>query len=67
MLTIKHSGNIGDIIYSLPAMQQASINSGQPVKVILRTNVLAEYATNPNFRHPSGLVQMTTKGAGKWL
>ena len=39
MLQIKHSGNAGDIIYSLPAMRKASLLHGEPVDVKLRINV----------------------------
>jgi hypothetical protein len=62
-LTIKHSGNIGDIIYALPAMAKASQIHNQKVTVQLQTNVRAQYADHPNFNHPSGSVQLTTKGA----
>ena len=62
-LTIKHSGNIGDIIYSLPAMRAASRLHNEKVIVQLQTNKRAEYAENPNFKHPSGSVMLTTTGA----
>jgi hypothetical protein len=39
MQTIKHSGNAGDIIYSLPAMRQVSRIFKQPIHVMLRINV----------------------------
>ena len=63
MLTIQHSGNIGDIIYSLPAMRAASRLHGQNITVLLKTNTLAEYAGNPSFKHPSGNVMLTKTGA----
>lgn len=62
-LTIKHSGNIGDIIYSLPAMAKASQIHNQKVTVQLQTNVRAQYADHPNYNHPSGSVQLTNTGA----
>jgi len=62
-LTIKHSGNIGDIIYSLPAMNKTSQIHNKKVTVLLQTNVRAQYADHPNFNHPSGSVQLNHKGA----
>jgi ADP-heptose:LPS heptosyltransferase len=62
-LTIKHAGNIGDIIYSLPAMNKAAQIHNKKVTVLLQTNVRAQYADHPNFNHPSGSVQLNEKGA----
>jgi hypothetical protein len=58
-IKIAHGGNAGDLIYSLPAMHKASQISGQPVELILRTNVPGKY----NFQHPLGSVQMNDKMA----
>lgn len=62
-IRITHSGNIGDIIYSLPAMRSACELHGKQIIVQLQTNIEAGYANNPNFKHPSGRVMLTTKGA----
>ncbi len=54
MVKIIHSGNAGDLIYSLPAMRKASQIHGKPIHLYLRINVQASYVGN----HPLGNVQM---------
>lgn len=61
MITINHSGNCGDILYSLPAMRQAHRNTGEDVHVYLVVNQRASYAADID--HPMGMVMMTQKAA----
>ena len=55
MLKIIHSGNAGDLIYSLPAMRKAAEIKGEKVHLYLRINVPGQYA---GMNHPLGNVQM---------
>lgn len=57
MITIQHSGNIGDLLYSLPAMRKASELSGQDVHLFMRINVPMQAKVN----HPNNGVQMTER------
>lgn len=56
MQTVGHSGNIGDILYSLPAMRQLG-----EVKLYLHTNVDAKHPKG--FSHVFGDVRMPTVAA----
>lgn len=60
MPKIIHSGNAGDLIYSLPAMRKASELKGEKVHLYLHINVAAKYG---NLSHPMGNVQMNRKMA----
>lgn len=60
MPKIIHSGNAGDLIYSLPAMRKASELKGEKVHLYLHINVPAKYG---NLSHPMGNVQMNRKMA----
>lgn len=60
MVKIIHSGNAGDLIYSLPAMRKASELKGEKVHLYLHINVVAKYG---NMSHPMGNVQMNKKMA----
>jgi len=60
MPKIIHSGNAGDLIYSLPAMRKAAELKGEKVHLYLHINVAAKYG---NMAHPMGNVQMTRKMA----
>ena len=60
MPKIIHSGNAGDLIYSLPAMRKASEIKGQKVHLYLHINVAAKYGS---LSHPMGNVQMNRKMA----
>jgi ADP-heptose:LPS heptosyltransferase len=55
MVKIIHSGNAGDLIYSLPAMRKAAEIQGEKVHLYLRINVPGQYA---GMNHPLGNVQM---------
>ena len=55
MVKIIHSGNAGDLIYSLPAMRKASDIKGEKVHLYLQINVAGKYG---NMLHPMGNVQM---------
>ena len=55
MVKIIHSGNAGDLIYSLPAMRKAAEIKGEKVHLYLRINVPGQYA---GMNHPLGNVQM---------
>jgi ADP-heptose:LPS heptosyltransferase len=55
MVKIIHSGNAGDLIYSLPAIRKASEIHNNPVHLYLRINVAGQYA---GMNHPLGNVQM---------
>ena len=56
MVKIIHSGNAGDLIYSLPAMRKASQIHGKPIHLYLRINVTGQYG---GMNHPLGNVQMS--------
>jgi ADP-heptose:LPS heptosyltransferase len=60
MPKIIHSGNAGDLIYSLPAMRKASELKGEKVHLYLHINVPGKYG---NMSHPMGNVQMNRKMA----
>jgi hypothetical protein len=60
MVKIIHSGNAGDLIYSLPAMRKASEIKGENVHLYLHINVAAKYGS---LQHPMGNVQMNRKMA----
>jgi len=60
MPKIIHSGNAGDLIYSLPAMRKAAEIKGEKVHLYLHINVVAKYG---NMAHPMGNVQMNRKMA----
>lgn len=60
MPKIIHSGNAGDLIYSLPAMRKAAELKGVKVHLYLHINVPAKYG---NFSHPMGNVQMNRQMA----
>jgi hypothetical protein len=51
MITVKHSGNVGDLIYSLPAVKQLAFIMNEPVTVLLKLNVEAHYSPDNNI-HP---------------
>lgn len=55
MVKIIHSGNAGDLIYSLPAMRKAAEIKGEKVHLYLRINVPGQYG---GMNHPLGNVQM---------
>ena len=55
MLKIIHSGNAGDLIYSLPAMRKAAEIKCEKVHLYLRINVQGQYG---GMNHPLGNVQM---------
>ncbi|MEO7531784.1 MAG: hypothetical protein ABIS69_10245 [Sediminibacterium sp.] len=52
----KHSGNCGDIIYALPAMQ--AIAKGRPIHLHLNIDQYASYGKSP---HPLGNVMLNKK------
>lgn len=58
MVTVKHSGNIGDIIYSLPAIRQAS-RLHDKIDLLLLINQLGQLAYN----HPLGNVMLNREVA----
>jgi len=60
MVKIIHSGNAGDLIYSLPAMRKASELKGEKVHLYLHINVPAKYGS---LQHPMGNVQMNRQMA----
>ena len=60
MVKIIHSGNAGDLIYSLPAMRKAAKLKGEKVHLYLHINVPAKYG---NLSHPMGNVQMNRQMA----
>lgn len=60
MVKIIHSGNAGDLIYSLPAMRKAAEIKGEKVHLYLHINVPAKYGS---LSHPMGNVQMNRKMA----
>lgn len=51
MITVKHSGNVGDLIYALPAIKQLSLIANEKVTVLLKLNVEAHYSPG-NDIHP---------------
>lgn len=55
MINILHSGNIGDCIYSLPAMRKASRNAGQNIHLYLCINQPGQLAPG----HPAGNVMIS--------
>lgn len=57
LISIRHSGNIGDIIYSLPAMRAASRLHGEGIHVILCINQTGQLDRN----HPLGNVTLNEK------
>ena len=56
MVKIIHSGNAGDLIYSLPAMRKAAEIKCEKVHLYLRINVQGQYG---GMNHPLGNVQMS--------
>lgn len=60
MVKIIHSGNAGDLIYSLPAMRKASELKDKKVHLYLHINVPGQYGS---MAHPMGNVQMNRKMA----
>ena len=60
MVKIIHSGNAGDLIYSLPAMRKASELKSEKVHLYLHINVPAKYG---QLHHPMGSVQMNRQMA----
>lgn len=54
MIRIAHSGNAGDLIYSLPSMRRASRLHGQKIEVVLRINQPGDYPQG----HPLGSVML---------
>lgn len=50
MISIVHSGNIGDLIYSLPAMRQASRLHGEKISLFMHTGQKGQLSKD----HPSG-------------
>lgn len=53
----KHSGNLGDIIYSLPAAQ--ALGQGRNIHFRLKPHVEGQYGKN---KHPSGAFMLTENG-----
>ncbi|NBU80613.1 MAG: hypothetical protein EBS55_03055 [Flavobacteriaceae bacterium] len=56
MIKLKHSGNAGDILYSLPAIRQATINKVEKAILYLKLNTPANYMKG--FVHPLGNVML---------
>lgn len=56
MLKLKHSGNAGDIMYSLPAIRQACYNAND--KAILYLNIDQPANYSQGFVHPLGNVML---------
>lgn len=54
--TFRHSGNAGDIIYSLPAVR--ALCHGAKARILLRAGIPAFYADGA---HPSGNVRLSTE------
>lgn len=66
MLAFKHSGNVGDIIYSLPTVQALlKRHNQQYAAYYLHTDVPAYYAGGIN--HPAGNVRLSREFAGSIL
>lgn len=57
MIRFKHSGNAGDIIYSLSAIRQAVRNAGDKAELYLQLNMPADYPVR-RFSHPMGRVML---------
>jgi hypothetical protein len=51
MITVKHSGNVGDLLYALPAIKQLAFLMDEKVTVLLKLNVEAHYSPG-NDVHP---------------
>ena len=56
VINFKHSGNAGDIIYSLPAL--ITLSKGRKANLYLRTNQPGNYGKNP---HPLGGLMLNDK------
>jgi hypothetical protein len=56
MIKIKHSGNAGDIIYSLNAVRSASILHDEQVVLFLKLDTPIQL--HPSFKHPLGGVML---------
>jgi hypothetical protein len=56
MIKIKHSGNAGDIIYSLNAMRSAAVLNNDQVVLFLKLNEPIQL--HPAFKHPLGGVML---------
>jgi len=56
MIKIKHSGNAGDIIYSLNAVRSASLLHDEQVVLFLKLDVPIQL--HPSFKHPLGGVML---------
>ncbi|MGF2411391.1 hypothetical protein [Ferruginibacter sp.] len=56
VINFKHSGNAGDIIYSLPAL--ITLSEGKKANLYLRTNQPGNYGKNP---HPLGSLMLNDK------
>jgi hypothetical protein len=56
VINFKHSGNAGDIIYSLPAL--ITLSKGKKANLYLRTNQPGNYGKNP---HPLGGLMLNDK------
>lgn len=56
MLKLKHSGNAGDILYSLPAIRQACYNANDKAILYLHIDQPANYSQG--FVHPLGNVML---------
>jgi hypothetical protein len=56
MIKIKHSGNAGDIIYSLNAMRSAAVLNNDKVVLFLKLNEPIQL--HPAFKHPLGGVML---------
>lgn len=61
MISIMHSGNAGDLIYSLPAMRQAHRNSGEDVEVIICINQPGDLPPDHPSQHNGKPVQLSAK------
>lgn len=59
MISINHSGNAGDLIYSLPSMRKASRLHGEKIQVVLQLNQSGDYPQG----HPLGSVLLNDKMA----
>lgn len=56
MIKLKHSGNAGDVLYSLPAIRQAVRNKGEEAILYLNLDQPANYVQG--FVHPLGNVML---------
>jgi hypothetical protein len=59
-LTYRHSGSLGDVIYSIPAI----LSQGKPANLFLQHSVPANWGMN--LRHPSAPFRMS-RTAAEWL